>query len=72
MATLKYKGWSQPAHDVLVLDGMSIGNGVSGEFSDTLDIVKLTPDSLSLKKGSLVLEYTRSVEDCGSSADMKH
>ena len=42
MATLKYKGWSQPAHDVLVLDGMSIGNGVSAPFSDTLRVVRLT------------------------------
>ena len=71
MATLLYDSWKLD-NESIILHGLSIGNGVSGEFSDTLDIVKLTPDSLSLKKGSLVLEYARSVEDCGSSADMKH
>lgn len=71
MATLLYDSWKLD-NESIILHGLSIGNGVSGEFSDTLDIVKLTPDSLSLKKGSLVLEYTRSVEDCGSSADMQH
>ena len=59
MATLKYKGWSQPAHDVLVLDGMSIGNGVSAPFSDTLRVVRLTTDSLQLRRGSMDITYTR-------------
>lgn len=59
MATLKYKGWSQPAHDVLVLDGMSIGNGVSAPFSDTLRVVRQTTDSLQLRRGSMDITYTR-------------
>lgn len=68
MATLLYDSWKLEKES-LILHGLSIGNGVSGEFSDTLGIVKLTPDSLSLQKGSLVLEYFRSIEDCGFSAN---
>ena len=68
MATLRYDRW-ELASESIILHGLSIGNGVSGEFSDTLSIVKLTPDSLILQKGSLVLEYSRPVEDCGFSAN---
>lgn len=68
MATLLYDSWKLEKESV-ILHGTSIGNGVSGEFSDTLGIVKLTSDSLSLQKGSLVLEYSRSVEDCGFSVN---
>ena len=59
MATLLYDSWKLEKESV-ILHGTSIGNGVSGEFSDTLGIVKLTSDSLSLQKGSLVLHYSRS------------
>ena len=68
MATLRYDRWELEKESI-ILHGLSIGNGVSGEFSDTLSIVKLTPDSLILQKGSLVLEYSSSVEDCGFSAN---
>ena len=57
MATLRYDRWELKSKSV-ILHGLSIGNGVSGEFSDTLGIVKLTPDSLILQKGSLILEYS--------------
>ena len=57
MATLRYDRWELKSKSV-ILHGLSIGNGVSGEFSDTLGIVKLTPDSLILQKGGLILEYS--------------
>ena len=63
METLRYERWELESESI-ILHGLSIGNGVSGEFSDTLGIVKLTPDSLILRKGELILEYSRSVEDC--------
>ena len=70
MATLLYDSWKLEKESV-ILHGTSIGNGVSGEFSDTLGIVKLTSDSLSLQKGSLVLEYSRSSESSAAAIDTK-
>ena len=64
MATLRYNSW-QLASGSIILHGLSIGNGVSGEFSDTLEILKLTPDSLILQKGKLIMQYSKSVEECG-------
>lgn len=43
MATLLYDSWKLDSKSI-ILNGLSIGNGASGEFSDTLSIVKLTPD----------------------------
>ena len=60
MATLRYDSW-QLASGSIILHGLSIGNGVSGEFSDTLEILKLTPDSLILQKGRLIMQYSKSV-----------
>ncbi len=47
MATLKYETWSLKDNK-LILNGKSIGNRQTLEFSDTLDVVVLTPDSLTL------------------------
>ncbi|OUP07737.1 hypothetical protein B5F34_10335 [Mediterranea sp. An20] len=61
MATLKYEAWEQNGQQ-LILSGESIGNGVSGSFSDTLTIERLTPDSLILKNGMQFRKYSRPVE----------
>lgn len=58
MATLRYETWAQEG-DRLILSGESIGNGVSFQFSDTLTVLKMTTDSLILKKDRLTLRYSR-------------
>ena len=59
MATLKYESWSL-ADGKLVLNGKSIGNGQTLDFSDTLDVVSLTADSLKLgKNGAYRIDYYR-------------
>ena len=50
MATLQYKSWTQEDNR-LILSGESIGNHQTISFSDTLKILKLSEDSLILKKG---------------------
>ena len=67
-ATLQYDSWKLDGKD-LIINGKSIGNGVTSEFSDTLGIVKVTVDSLILMKGQLRLEYRKSIEDCGFPAN---
>ena len=68
MATLQYDSWTLDGKNI-ILNGNSMGNGMSCRFSDTLGIVSISQDSLSLKKGSLVLEYGRSKKECGFSAN---
>lgn len=58
MATLAYDGWER-LDNRLILSGKSIGNHQTIAFSDTFAIEKLTQDSLILKRGMLILEYTR-------------
>ncbi len=59
MATLKYESWSLSG-DRLVLNGKSIGNGQTLDFSDTLDVVNLTTDSMTLGRfGSYHIGYYR-------------
>lgn len=48
MATLQYTSWSQDG-DLIILNGRSIGNGQTIEFSDTLEIRELTRETLVLK-----------------------
>ena len=62
MATLQYEKWEQK-DDLLILSGTSIGNHQALPFTDTLTIEKLTKDSLFLKKGELVLKYSRANEE---------
>ena len=59
MATLQYEAWEETGDGLLVLRGKSIGNGQTISFADTLTIEKLTPDSLTLKKGDLMLSYAK-------------
>lgn len=62
MATLKYESWGL-TDNKLVLNGKSIGNGQTIDFSDTLDIVTLTPDSLKVGKyGAYRRDYYRVTE----------
>ena len=69
MATLRYETWKYEKGR-LVLTGMSIGNGVTIPFSDTVKVEGLTEDSLLLSRGETVLHrYRRSVEECGFSAN---
>lgn len=59
MSTLQYESWLQPKPKTLVLKGMSLGNGCCSPFSDTLQVVRVTEDSLLLQRGSMTLSYTR-------------
>ena len=59
MHTLRYTGW-QRLEGRLLLTGQSIGNGQTLGFTDTLDIVRLSTDSLILgKDGRYRIEYVR-------------
>lgn len=58
MATLVYDRWER-LDNRLILSGKSIGNHQTIAFSDTFAIEKLTQDSLILKRGMLILEYSR-------------
>ena len=62
MATLQYETWKRQ-NDLLILSGKSIGNRQTIIFSDTLKIEKLSQDSLILKKGELILKYTKLKKD---------
>lgn len=58
MATLLYESWSRDG-ETLVLNGKSLGNGITIEFSDTMRIDKLTADSLVLSGSGRTLRYSR-------------
>lgn len=59
MATLKYEQWSE-SNNQLVLKGKSIGNGQTLDFADTLDVISLTADSMTLGKyGAYRISYYR-------------
>lgn len=62
MATLKYEAWKKVGNRLL-LSGTSIGNHQNISFTDTLTIEKLTQDSLTLKRGELLLRYAKTNED---------
>lgn len=49
MATLQYDKW-KAEDNKLILEGKSIGNGQTIDFSDTLTVISVTPDSLLLDK----------------------
>lgn len=58
MATLQYESWKKEGKQ-LILTGKSIGNGQTISFSDTLDVVKSTPEQLILKRGAYETTYTK-------------
>lgn len=67
MATLLYNHWECKGNQ-LILSGESVGNKTAGNFTDTLEIEKVTADSLILKRAQLRIAYGKSIEECGFSA----
>lgn len=60
MATLQYQRWELTGDSRLVLVGKSIGNGQTIDFTDTLDIVSFSGDTLTLGKGDMYrIQYVR-------------
>lgn len=60
MATLKYNGWKLLKNSI-VLSGESIGNGRTIQFSDTLNVISLNNDTLTLGKGDMYrIQYVKS------------
>ena len=53
MATLLYDSWEQVDKSKITLTGKSIGNRQTINFTDTLDIVSLKNDTLTLGKGDM-------------------
>lgn len=66
MATLKYNGWqllNNCKECRIVLSGESIGNGQTIQFTDTLNVISLNRDTLTLGKGDMYrIQYTKSLE----------
>ena len=58
MATLVYESWKQEGTK-LILTGKSIGNGPTIEFVDTMDIKRLTADSLVLDNQGMEIRYAK-------------
>lgn len=59
MQTLKYEGWEYDGKN-LILQGKSIGNGQTIAFTDTLEVVRLDQDTMSLgKNGMYRIDYYR-------------
>lgn len=58
MSTLQYEAWEVKDNN-LILSGKSIGNGQTISFSDTLAIENLTDTELTLKKGSMTINYRK-------------
>ena len=66
MATLKYERWKLPDGARLILEGKSIGNGQTIDFADTLDVISLSGDTLTLGKGEMYrIQYVRQQEGEG-------
>ena len=61
MNTLVYEKWEQK-DSLFILKGKSIGNGVTGEFVDTLTIKALTADSLILQKCDYTFKFKKNTE----------
>ncbi|WP_455673690.1 lipocalin family protein [Phocaeicola sp.] len=58
MSTLVYESWKQEG-DKLFVTGKSIGNRQTIEFSDTMEIKKLTADSLVLNNRGMEIHYVK-------------
>lgn len=58
MATLKYSRWKTDGK-CLILDGESIGNGQTINFSDTLRIIDVAKDTLTLERRMNKVVYVR-------------
>lgn len=59
MKTLQYESWKLE-NNKLTLSGKSIGNGQTISFSDTYDIIEISPKTLKLGKyGKYQIEYKK-------------
>lgn len=59
MQTLQYESWKLE-NDKLTLSGKSMGNGQTIDFSETYDIIEISPETLKLGKfGMYQIEYKR-------------
>lgn len=58
MATLQYESWTLN-NNQLILTGKSIGNGETIEFTDTMTVVSITPDSLILSSDGVIVAYSK-------------
>ena len=71
METLKYEQWEVDGKTI-TLKGKSIGNGQTIDFTDTLDIIEISPYSLKLGKfGQYRVDYYR-VEEIPDTKDMNN
>ena len=62
MSTLVYESWSRRGSE-LVLQGKSIGNGQTIDFSEAYRIKKLTDRELVLQDGKAILQFSRGSDD---------
>ncbi len=58
MATLKYESW-KAGNGRIILEGKSIGNGQTINFSETMQVIELTPDAMTLQRGKDRVRYHR-------------
>lgn len=61
MSTLVYEKWKQK-DSLLILNGKSIGNELTCDFSDTLTIKKITTDSLIVQRKTSLLKYKKNLK----------
>lgn len=61
MATLKYENW-KTGDGRIVLEGKSIGNGQTINFSETMLVIELTPDTMTLQRGKDKIRYRKETE----------
>lgn len=60
--TIKYEKWKRK-DDSIILSGVNLKSGMPVSFTDTLDIINLTFDSLTLEgKGEYHIKYYRVAE----------
>ena len=59
MKTLQYESWKLE-NNKLTLSGKSIGNGQTIDFSETYDVIEISPETLKLGKfGMYQIEYKK-------------
>lgn len=55
-ATLKYENWKS-GDGQIILTGKSIGNGQTINFSETMLVIELTPDTMTLQRDDYRIKY---------------
>ena len=56
MATLKYESWKADDGRI-ILEGKSIGNGQTINFSETMQVIELTQDTMTLQRDEYRIKY---------------